>query len=178
LTEDYFDIGVIVSVHGLKGEVRVKPITDDPSRFGLLDVVEIFFDNKPSSESYPLKSARPHKTLMVLKLEGVDDRNAAEKLVGGIIKVPRSRALPLGENEYYQKDLLEMTVVTDTGEKLGHLVQVIETGANDVYVVRPLSDVQANTQAKDILIPAIKECILDVSLEEAKMTVHLMEGLR
>ena len=110
--------------------------------------------------------------LIILKLKGIDDRNAAEQLVGGVIKVPRSKALPLEENEYYQKDLLDMAVLADTGEELGHLSQIIETGANDVYVVTP------KTEGKNILIPAIKECILSVSVSDKKMTVHLMEGLR
>jgi len=172
---DYFDIGAIVNVHGLRGEVKVIPSTDDPSRFELLDVLEIFYGDK--SEKYPLEKTRPHKNTLVLKLKGIDDRNAAEQMVGGVIKVPRSQALPLEEDEYYQKDLLDMAVVSDTGEALGHIVQIIETGANDVYVVRP--DVDApNSGSKDLLIPAIKECILSVSPQEKQMTVHLMKGLR
>ena len=164
MTEDYFDIGSIVNVHGLRGEIRVMPSTDDPSRFELLDEVEIFYGN--DSVRYPLEKTRPHKRTLVLKLTGIDDRNAAEQLVGGVIKVPRSQALPLEEDEYYQKDLLDMAVVADTGEELGNISQIIETGANDVYVVNGL------------LIPAIKECILSVDLCEKKMTVHVMKGLR
>ena len=171
MTEDYFDIGAIVNVHGIKGEIKVMPSTDDPSRFELLESVEIFSGSSKSTV-YPLEKSRPHKTMVVLKLTGVDDRNTAEQLVGGVIKIPRSMALPLEEDEYYQKDLLDMLVVTDTGEELGHLAQIIETGANDVYVVRP------GGQKKDILIPAIKECILAVSVTEKKITVHLMKGLR
>ena len=125
-----------------------------------------------------MKNAWPHKTMIVLKLADVDDRNAAEKMVGGIIKVPRSKALPLDENEYYQKDLLDMAVVSDSGEVLGQLVQIIETGANDVYVVRPTAGPDAKGKVKDLLIPAIKECILSVSVPDKKMTVHIMEGLR
>jgi len=168
-TEDYFDIGKIVNVHGLRGEIRVMPITDDPSRFDLLDSIEVF--NNSTSQTYQLKNIRPHKTLLVIQLEGVEDRNAAEALVGSVIKVPRSQALPLEDDEYYQKDLLDMSVVSEHGEDLGTLVQIIETGANDVYVVRPES-------GKDLLIPAIKECILSVNLAENKMIVHLMKGLR
>ena len=150
------------------------PTTDDPSRFELLDVLEIFFGS--DIKNYPLENVRPHKSLMVLKLTGINDRNAAEKLVGGVIKIPRSKALPLEENEYYQKDLLDMSVVSDTGEELGQLIRIIETGANDVYVVRSASGL--NNNAKDLLIPAIKECILSVSISDKKMTVHLMKGLR
>ena len=187
---DYFDIGAIVNVHGLRGEIRVMPSTDDPRRFELLKMVEIFFKTgeaclempsrgesmKYPSSKFPLEKVRPHKSMLVLKLRGVEDRNAAEALVGGVIKVPRSEALPLDEDEYYQKDLLEMAVVTDTGEELGRLMQIIETGANDVYVIRPAED--AGGKIKDILIPAIKECILSVDLPGKLMTVHLMKGLR
>ena len=171
MSTDYFDIGIIVNVHGVKGEIRVMPTTDDPSRFQLLDRVEIFQGSE--KKEYPLESVRPHKTLIALKLKGVGDRDAAEKLKGGVIKVPRSMALPLEENEYYQKDLLDMIVKTDTGEELGRLVQILETGANDVYIVR-----SEDSDKKDLLIPAIKQCILNVDLQEKIMTVHLMEGLR
>ena len=179
LENDYFDIGAVVNVHGLRGEIRVMPVTDDPGRFELLETVEIFFASagKPAAKSskFPLEKVRPHKNMLILKLEGVEDRNAAEELLGGIIKVSRHEALPLDEDEYYQKDLFEMTVVTEAGEELGRLVQIIETGANDVYVVRPLKN---DTGGKDLLIPAIKECILSVDLPNKIMTVHLMKGLR
>ena len=170
LENDYFKIGIIVNTHGIKGEIRVMPTTDDPDRFGLLEAIEIFF--KSDKTEYFLESARPHKTLLVLKLKGIDDKNAAEQLIGGEIKVPRSQALSLEDDEYYQKDLLDMAVITDNGEDLGYLSQIIETGANDVYVVRP------EDGGKDILIPAVKECILFVNVPEKKMTVHLMKGLR
>jgi 16S rRNA processing protein RimM len=169
LSEDYFDIGKIVNVHGLKGDIRIVPTTDDPSRFNLLDSIEIFFGSE--SSTYHLERAKPHKNVLVLKLKGIEDRKAAETLIGGIIKVPRAKALPLEDNEYYQKDLIDMSVISNVGEDLGTLVQVIETGANDVYVIRPES-------GKDLLIPAIKECILDVDVPGKKMTVHLMKGLR
>jgi len=171
---DYFQIGTIVNTHGLQGELRVMPSTDDPGRFELLDAVEIFWDS--DKVKYTFEGARLHKTLIILKLKEVKDRTAAEKLVGGVIKVPRSEAIPLEDNEYYQKDLLDMAVVTDTGEELGQIVQIIETGANDVYVVRPSN--AEESKIKDLLIPAIKDCILSVSVQDKLMTVRLMEGLR
>ena len=170
----YFEIGKIVNTHGIQGEIRVLPSTDDPSRFGLLDTLEIFFTDA-QEQSYPLEKARLHKNLAILKLKGIDTRNAAENLVGGIIKIPPEKALPLEEGEYYQRDLLGMTVVTGDGEELGELAQILVTGANDVYVVRPLL---AEDNKKDILIPAIRQCILDVSVAEKLMTVNLMDGLR
>jgi len=170
LKEDYFEIGTIVNVHGLRGEIRVMPSAGDAERFGLLERIEVFFGDK--SAEYVLEKTRPHKGMALLTLQGIEDRDASEKLVGGVIKVPRSLAVPLEEDEYYQKDLLDMAVVTESGEELGIISRIIETGANDVYVVQPTS------AGKDLLIPAIKECILDVSLKEKKMTVHLLNGLR
>ena len=183
LPMDYFDIGIVVNVHGLAGEIKVMPTTDDPSRFALLDSVEIFMGTVKNSGRaagsvvFPLENVRPHKNVIILKLTGVSDRDAARELVGGIIKVPRSEALPLVDNEYYHKDLIGMSVFTDPDtdvpEELGNLVQIISTGANDVYVVRSCR----NDQKREILIPAVKECILSVNLAENKMTVRLMEGL-
>ena len=170
---DYFQIGTIVNTHGIQGELRVMPSTDDPSRFELLDTIEIFLGS--DKLEYTFEGARPHKSLIILKLKEIKDRTTAEKLVNGVIKIPRSKALPLDDNEYYQKDLLDMTVVTDDGEELGQLVQIISTGANDVYVVRNNTD---NAKVKDLLIPAIKECILSVSMQDKLMTVRLLKGLR
>ena len=168
MTEDYFKIGDIVNVHGLRGEIRVMPTTDDPSRFKLLDAIDIYFGS--DVENYHLETARPHKTLMVLKLTKVDDRNAAEKLVGGVIKVPRSKALPLDENEYYQKDLLDMTVVSDMGEELGQLVQIIETGANDVYEVE-------RDGKKPLLVPVTETVVRHIDVEDKRIDVVLPAGL-
>ena len=172
---NYFEIGKIVNAHGIKGEVRVVPSTDDPERFELLDTIDLFFKEGGEPHQYVLENSWPHKSLVVLKLAKINDRNAAEKLIGAVIKIPPEKALPLEEDEYYQRDLLDMTVITDTGEELGTLVQILVTGANDVYVVRPKD---AADYKHDILIPAIKECILDISLAENQMTVHLMKGLR
>ena len=95
----------------------------------------------------------------------------AEKLKGATVKIPPEDALPLEEGEYYIRDLYDMNVVTDDGENLGIIKDILFTGANDVYVVKP-------EKGKDILIPAIKECILDVDVENKKMTVKLLKGLR
>ena len=169
-TEDFFDIGVIVNVHGLRGDIKVMPVTDEPKRFELLDEINVYYDNK--NVTYKIKNVRYHKTVLVLSLEGVDDRITAEQLKGGVIKISRKNALLLEPDEYFQKDLYDMTVFTETGENLGTITNIIETGANDVYVVTPLD------KSKDLMIPAIKQCIKDISLSEKRMTVSLMKGLR
>lgn len=167
--DDYFVIGDIVNTQGIKGEVRVIPCTDDESRFELLD--SIFVEQKGKMKEYNIENVRYHKQFVLLKLEGIDDMTAAEKLKGSVVKIPPEDALPLEEGEYYIRDLYDMEVFTDEGEKLGILSDILFTGANDVYVVKA-------EKGKDILIPAIKECILDVDVENKKMTVKLLKGLR
>jgi 16S rRNA processing protein RimM len=112
-----------------------------------------------------------HKQFVMIKFGGIDDMNAAETLRGAEIKIDDSEALPLGEDEYYIRDLLGLRVVTDEGETLGELSDVLQTGANDVYVVKNKNDGQ-------VLIPAIAQCVLDVDIGARAMTVHLLEGLR
>ena len=167
---DYFSIGEIVNVHGIRGEIKILPATDDPGRFELLKEFEVFF--KDCTKKYEVEHIRLQKSVVFAKLAGVDDRTAADRLKGGVIKVTRSNALPLDDDEYYQSDLLDMDVVTGDGEYLGQITQIIETGANDVYVVKPKEN------GKNLLIPAIKECILSVSVADKKMTVSLLKGLR
>lgn len=167
--DDYFVIGDIVNTQGIKGEVRVIPCTDDESRFELLD--SIFVEQKGKMKEFNIENVRYHKQFVLLKLEGIDDMTAAEKLKGSVVKIPPEDALPLEEGEYYIRDLYDMEVFTDEGEKLGILSDILFTGANDVYVVKA-------EKGKDILIPAIKECILDVDVENKKMTVKLLKGLR
>ncbi len=98
----------------------------------------------------------------------------AEKYKTCLVKIPREQALPLKENEYYIGDLYNMKVVTDQGEDLGEIIEVLFTGSNDVYVVKNTED----PKSKEILIPAIKDCILNVDIEGNLMTIHLLEGLR
>ncbi len=115
--------------------------------------------------------ARVQKAMVILKLAGVNDRDAAEALTNAVIKIPPGMALPLEDNEYYQRDLIGMDVFTDEGELLGKLTDVLRTGANDVYAVNKPGE-------KEILIPAIKNCVLNVDVAGKKMTVRLMDGLR
>ena len=156
--------------HGIRGELRVLPVTDEPDRFSLLDEVIVALKNKPPAV-FKISSARLHGGMVILKIEGVDDRGAASAFIGGVIKIPESSALPLGDDEYYFRDLLGMEVFTEDGERLGAIADVLRTGANDVYSVE-------TADKKNILIPAIKSCVLSVSVREKKMTVRLMEGLR
>ena len=164
--EQMFTIGKIVNTHGVKGEVRVLPSTDDVKRFGKLKEVKV--ENRTMT-TYEIETVRYHKNFVLLKFKGIDTMNAAELLKNSLLKIDRKDALPLKKDEYYQCDLYGLRVVTDTGRDLGTLTDILMTGSNDVYVVR--------NEEKEILIPAIKQCILKVDLEAGEMLVHLLEGL-
>jgi len=163
----YFEIGTIVNTQGIKGEVRVFPSTFDARRFELLDEIEITI--RDTVHTLRIERVWYHKQFVILKLAGIDDMTAAEKLKTAVIRIPEEKALPLGQDEYYLRDLYGMTVVTEDDAALGELVNVIETGANDVYVVK--------CESREILIPAIKQCILNVDAGGKKMTVRLLKGL-
>lgn len=167
--EDLLRVGVIANTHGIRGEVKVFPTTDDNERFKYLKHVIL----DAGREKIPLEvtSVKFFKNMVILKFKGIDNINDIEKYKGKDLLVTRENAVPLEENEYYIADLIDLDVYEDNGNKLGILYDVMQTGANDVYVVK-----QEGT-GKEILLPGIEECILDIDLEERKITVHLMEGL-
>ncbi len=166
--ERYFVVGEIVNTQGIKGEVRVIPHTDDITRFEILDTVLV--DKKGKLEEYEIENVRYHKQFVLLKFKGVDDMTTAERLKTFKLKVPESKALPLEEGQYYLRDLYDLNVIDEDGNEIGILNDILFTGANDVYIVKP-------KMGKDIYLPAIKSCILNVNLEEGTMTVHIPEGL-
>lgn len=163
-----FSIGRIVNTHGVKGELKVMPTTDDPKRFEKLKSV---FVERKTMESYEIQSVRYHKDFVLLKLKGIEDMNAAELLKGSVLKIDRKDSLPLKKDEYYISDLFGLKVFTEEERYLGELIDIIETGSNDVYVVKK------EDREKDLLLPAIKQVIKNVDIEEQKMIVHLLEGL-
>jgi len=169
---DYmFEIGIITKPQGVRGELRVFPTTDDPSRFTLLEGKEIFLHQNDTQRGYKLLQARLHKGLVLVKLEGVNDRNTAETLAKAIINIPDELAVSLEEGEYFVRDLIGLNVVTEDGEAVGVLSKVIHTNANDVYVID-------QAEGDSFMIPAIKSVVLGVSLTDKRMTVHLIDGLR
>ncbi|MCL2565286.1 MAG: ribosome maturation factor RimM [Defluviitaleaceae bacterium] len=161
----YFDVGKIVNTHGIRGLVKVVSQSDDPDKFFKLKSVII------DGKDVEVEQASTNKQFVLLKLKGIDDMNAAEALKGKTLKVPESDALKLAEGEYFIRDIYDMEVYEENGEFLGTIDDIIFTGANDVYVVK-------KEGTKDLLIPAIKSCILNVNMPEKRMTVYLLEGLR
>ena len=176
-TSDMFRVGVVSSTHGIKGEVKVYPTTDEPKRFSKLKKVYIEFCKKglrgnSTSELIELEisSVRYFKQFVIVKFKGIDDINDIEKYKGMDLYVTREEAIPLEENEYYIADLIGMEVYLEDGSHFGTLKDVMETGANDVYIIK-------TEEGKEVLIPAIYECILDVNVEAGKMEIHLLDGL-
>lgn len=164
-------VGQVTSTHGLKGEVKVYPTTNDPGK-RFRELKEVILKTPKEEITVHIRSVRFNKNLALLKFDGIDGIDAAEKYKGAYVCIERDRAQKLGPDEYYEADLLGMEVVSDEGEQLGILTQVLHTGANDVYEVQPEGE-----GAKGILIPAIKDCIKNVDIDEGIMTIHVMPGL-
>lgn len=165
---DYLQVGVITSTHGLKGEVKVFPTTDDPGRFQKLK--RVWLDTGAGYQELEIIQVRFFKQFVILKFRGHEDINEVEAYRKKGLYVSREDAVPLKENEYFIADLIGLQVESDEGALLGQLTDVLATGANDVYVVK-------TKEGKEILLPAIRQCILSVDMEQRRMQVHLLKGL-
>ncbi len=161
-------IGVITQTHGLHGEVKVFPTTDDARRFNKLK--EVILDDGKKRQTIAIDGVRFFKKYVILKFNGLDSIEAVEKYKNAKLLVSRDNAVKLKKDEYFIADMIGMQVNTEDGKPFGILKDVLTTGANDVYIVEM-------TDGKEALLPAIKECILNVDMEAAVMTVHIMEGL-
>ena len=157
--------------HGVRGEICIEVLTAYPER--IVPDMQVYLGQDPQDTSsaviYRVESARKHQRHLLLRLEGITDRNAAELVLRQYVMVRLEDAVPLAEGEFYLFQVIGVTVTTDEGEYLGEVVDVIETGANDVYVVRG--------PRGEVLLPAIDECVLDIDVDARTMTVHLLEGL-
>ena len=165
----YLEIGQIVNTFGIKGMVKVKPFTDDINRFDRLET--IYIKNKKGNKEYKIQEVKYHKQMVMLKLEGIENPEEAETLRGSYLLIDRDKEEPLEEGTYYIVDLLGLEVFSDEGELLGKVDDIFNTGSNDIYVVK-------DELGKQILLPGTSEVIKDVDLEQGKITVHLIPGLR
>ncbi len=166
--EERLKVGIISATHGVHGEVKVFPTTDDVNRFKQLK--EVILDAGGQDRILEIEGVKFFKKFVILKFKGYDDINGIEKYRGKDLYVPREQAVKCQKDEYFIADLLGMEVVLEDGARLGVLQDVIETGANDVYRVRMDS-------GGEVLIPAIRQCILKVDVEAGFMQVHLLDGL-
>lgn len=166
--EERLQVGVISSTHGVRGEVKVFPTTDDVTRFKKLK--EVILVTEKTEKILKITSVKFFKQFAILKFEGIDTLNDVEVYKGASLFVDRKNAVKLQKDEYFIADLIDLKVVDEKENELGTLVDVMQTGANDVYIVK-------NEDGKELLFPAIKECILDIDFKAQKMTVHVMDGL-
>lgn len=166
--EQLLRVGVISSTHGVRGEVKVYPTTDDVNRFKKLK--KVVLDTGREYMDLEISGVKFFKNMVILKFKGIDNINDIEKYKGKDLLVTRDQAVPLEEDEYFIYDIIGAKVVTEDGNEFGELKEVLQTGANDVYVVK-------TTEGKEILLPVIEECILDIDIDNKIVTAHIMPGL-
>ena len=165
--EDFFRVGVIANTHGIRGEVKIFPKTDDVKRFDYLK--EAYIDARKEKIKVEVSNVRYFKNLVIVKFKDIDNINDIERYKGKDLLVTRENALPLEEGEYYLADIIGANVYTEDGILFGSLEDVIETGANLVYSVQH--------EGKEVLLPVIDDCVKEVNVEEKKVIVHIMKGL-
>lgn len=166
--EEYLQVGIISSTHGIRGEVKVFPTTDDAARFKKLK--KVILDDEAGRRELEIEGVKFFKRMVILKFKGLDSIDDVTPYKGKGLLVTRENAVRLRRNEYFIADLIGMRVIDEEEKEVGVLTDVIETGANDVYVVEM-------TDGGEVLLPAIRQCILDVDIEARLMRVHIMEGL-
>lgn len=166
--EDLLQVGIITSTHGVRGEVKVYPTTDDSRRFRRLK--EVVLDTGKEKMNLEIEGVKFFKQFVILKFKGLDNINDIEKYRQKSLYVTRKNAVRLQRDEYFIADLIGLKVQDEDGTELGTVKDVIETGANDVYEVE-MAD------GRSLLLPAIKQCILNVDVENGTMQVHVLEGL-
>lgn len=166
--EELFRVGVISNTHGIRGEVKVYPTTDNVRRFD--DLKEVILDTGKEQLNLHVTSVKYFKNMVILKFKEFDNINDIIPYKGMDILVTRENAIPLEEGEYYIADIIGSKVITDEDKILGTLTDVLQTGANDVYVVK-------TKDGKEVLLPSTEECILDRDIENKIVKVHIMKGL-
>ncbi len=160
----YIDFGKITSTHGIKGEIKIYPYTDDVDN--ILSLKKIYIEGK----GYKVNSIRFHKNMFIAKLMGINTVEDAENFRNKLVQREIDENEELEEDTYYIKDLIGLEVYLEKGELFGKIKDVFQTGANDVYVIQTVDE-------KEVLIPAIKSVVKDVDIISNKMIIELMEGL-
>ena len=165
---EYLQVGAVASVHGVHGEVKVFPMTDDVNRFKKLK--EVIIDTGRLRQNFAIMSVKFFKNMVILKFEGIDTPEEARKYQGAALYIDRKNAVKLSKDEYFIADLIDMSVIDEDMNVSGTIRDVISTGANDVYDIE-LSD------GRNLLLPAIHECVMSVDMEEGLMKIHILDGL-
>ena len=161
-------VGVITQTHGIKGEVKVFPTTDDVNRFKKLK--QVIMDTGRERINLEIEGVKFFKQYAILKFKGYDSINDIEKYKSAKLYIKREQAVKLQKDEYFIADLIDMEVVTEDGKYFGKMKDVLTTGANDVYIV-------TRQDGTEVLLPAIKQCVKSIDTEQGRITVHIMDGL-
>ena len=165
---DRLKVGVVTSVHGIKGEVKVFPTTDDSRRFKKLK--QVYLDTGKEMLPLEIEGVKFFKQMVILKFKGYENPDDVMKFRQKELWIDRKDAVRLSKDEYFIADLIDMEVCDEEGKLIGTLKDVISTSANYVYA-------EEKPECREVLFPAIRHCVLDVDTEARKMTVHVMEGL-
>ena len=168
--DNLLQVGAILDTHGLRGEVKVFPTTDDPSRYDDLEEVELL-TKEGKYLHLEVERVRYFKNLVIVKFKHYDNINDIEQYKKCNLYVTRENAVELEEDEYFVADLIGLTAKSDEGEVLGTLTDVLTTGANDVYVIK-------GADGEELLVPAIHDCVQEVNVEGGYVVLHLLPGLR
>ena len=168
MKKEKLEVGQIVNTFGIKGFVKIYPYVDDISRFD--DLKYVYVKNKKFENELQIEEVKYQKNMVLVKFKGIETVEQAEKLKNSIVEINRKDAIPLEEGQYFIADLLGLDVFLDTGEKLGILEDIYNTGSSDIYVVK-------NELGKQFLLPYIDEVIKEINLEKERITVHIIEGL-
>lgn len=166
--DDLLRVGVVSSTHGVRGEVKVFPTTDDPERFKALS--EVLVDIGGGIKPLAIENVHFFKNMVILKFEGIDDIDAVMKYKGRDLWVTRENAVPLEEGEFFICDIIGSTVFEEDGKEFGTLKDVLQTGANDVFVV-------TMKDGKEVLLPCIDDCIKEIDVEGKRIVAYIMPGL-
>lgn len=166
--QEFLEIGQIVNTFGIKGMVKIKPFTDDITRFD--DLKKVYVETNKSKKQYEIEEVKYHKDMVLIKFKGIDKIEDAELLRNSYLKVDRKDEPELEEGTYYIVDLIGLDVYSDEGDLLGKLDDIFNTGSSDIYVVK-------NQLGKQLLLPAISDVIKEINLEQKKIVVHILKGL-
>lgn len=171
MSEKLYTVGKIVNTHGIRGELKILPQTDfADERFAKGSNLVFVDPNSSATLPVTVESAREHKTTYIIRFKGFGNINEVEKYKGWLLKVEEKYLSELADDEYYYHEIIGCTVVTEEGETLGEITEILSPGANDVWVVK-------RPKGKPLLLPYIDDVILSVDVKEKKVTARLMEGL-
>ena len=168
MKQEYFEVGQIVNTFGINGQVKVKPFTDDLERFE--ELKSVLVEKGKELIEMQIEEVKYQQTVVLLKLKGIEDMNMAEKLKGCYLKIKREDARKLPNDTYFIADLIGLNVYTEDGILLGKVDDIYNNKSNDIYVIK-------DELGKQILLPAIKDVIKHIDIENEKITVHLLNGL-